>query len=65
LIFDGKTGQKLLEWSNKHEINKEKPNKIRVIGFLVNEKVDHDDNAEMRKRGEESEYGNEDDEESS
>ena len=36
---------------------------MRVIGFLVNEKVNKDDNASMRECGEESEYGYEDDEE--
>tara|TARA_B110000285_G_C14855451_1_gene482004 strand:+ start:326 stop:523 length:198 start_codon:yes stop_codon:yes gene_type:complete len=36
---------------------------MRVIGFLVNEKVNKDDNASMRDRGEESEYGYEDDDE--
>lgn len=63
MIFDGKTGQKLLEWSNKYDSKLE--SKMRVLGFLVNEKVDKEDNAKMRERGEESEYGNEDDEESS
>jgi len=38
---------------------------MRVLGFLVNEKVDKEDNAKMRERGEESEYGNDDDEDSS
>ena len=65
LIYDAQTGQKLLEWTNKFVKDERNLDRMRVIGFLVNEKVDKKENAKMRERGEDSEYGNEEDHESS
>ena len=59
-IFDAVTGHKLLDWNNKYT-NKEN---LRVLGFLVNNKVSPKHNNAMRERNEESEYGSEDSAES-
>ena len=63
-IFDRHTGFKLLEWTNRY-INPERNKNLRVLGFLSCEKVDRKKREEMLARGEESEYGHEEDGEES